>query len=222
MGASGPSGQGGGGSKASNKKAKADTQVSAYEREINKQKAKEKAQKESFAKFDKSNTNPNNNIQTKPKSTLQKIAEKSPVLNLLKNNPISKKTEEINRKFYKEKVVPAGKSKAPNYETYMKDRLAGKTDAYGNKTPNEGGGNDNKNNSMLTKSNQPKDSKVTTKPSEKDLTNPVEKTETKKKYDVRKTKKKGRRKNVLTSQQGVTKLSSDYSLSNKTLLGRTV
>ena len=54
-------------------------------------------------------------IFKKPKNTLQKIAEKSPVLNLLKNNPISKKTEEINRKFYKEKVVPAGKSKAPNY-----------------------------------------------------------------------------------------------------------
>ena len=41
-----------------------DTQVSGYEREINKQKAKEKAQKEAFAKYDKSNTNPNNNTQT--------------------------------------------------------------------------------------------------------------------------------------------------------------
>ena len=62
------------------------------------------------------------------------------ILSAIKNNPISKKTEEVNRKFYKEKVVPAGKSKAPNYETYMKDRLTGKTDAYGNPTPNQGGG----------------------------------------------------------------------------------
>ena len=46
------------------------------------------------------------------------------------------------------------------------------------------GGNDNKNNSMLTKSDQPKDSKVTTKPSEKDLTKTetTKKTETEKKY----------------------------------------
>ena len=46
-----------------------DTQVSGYEREINRQKAAEKAQKEAFAKYDKSNTNPNNNIQNKKKST---------------------------------------------------------------------------------------------------------------------------------------------------------
>ena len=47
-----------------------DTQVSGYEREINKQKAKEKAQKEAFGKYDKSNTNPNNNIQTEKKKNV--------------------------------------------------------------------------------------------------------------------------------------------------------
>jgi hypothetical protein len=41
-------------------------------------------------------------------------------------------------------------------------------------------------------------------------------------YDPRKTKKKGKRKNILTSSQGITKLASDYSLSDKTLLGRVV
>ena len=41
-----------------------DTQVSGYEREINKQKAAAKAQKEAFGNYDKSKTNPNNNIQT--------------------------------------------------------------------------------------------------------------------------------------------------------------
>ena len=45
-------------------------------------------------------------------------------------------TEEENREFYETKVRPAGISKAPDYETYMTDRLAGKTDAYGNVNPN--------------------------------------------------------------------------------------
>ena len=47
-----------------------DTQVSGYEAEINKQKAKEKAQKEAFGNYDKSKTNPNNNIQTSKKKIL--------------------------------------------------------------------------------------------------------------------------------------------------------
>ena len=57
--------------------------------------------------------------------------------------PFREKTEAANRKFYEEKVVPAGKSKAPDYETYMKNRLAGKTDAYGNpiSQSDNGGGN---------------------------------------------------------------------------------
>ena len=39
------------------------------------------------------------------------------------------------------------------------------------------------------------------------------------KYDVRKVKKKGRTKNILTSSKGVTKVSDDYSLGKKSLLG---
>ena len=38
-------------------------------------------------------------------------------------------------------------------------------------------------------------------------------------YDVRKVKKKGRTENILTSSKGVTKVSSDYSLGKKSLLG---
>ena len=38
-------------------------------------------------------------------------------------------------------------------------------------------------------------------------------------YDVRKIKKKGRTENILTSSKGVTKVSSDYSLGKKSLLG---
>ena len=39
------------------------------------------------------------------------------------------------------------------------------------------------------------------------------------KYDVRKIKKKGKTKNILTSSKGVTKVSDDYSLGKKSLLG---
>ena len=38
-------------------------------------------------------------------------------------------------------------------------------------------------------------------------------------YDVRKIKKKGRTENILTSSKGVTKVSDDYSLGKKSLLG---
>ena len=38
-------------------------------------------------------------------------------------------------------------------------------------------------------------------------------------YDVRKVKKKGRTENILTSSKGITKVSSDYSLGKKSLLG---
>lgn len=51
----------------------------------------------------------------------------------------------------------------------------------------------------------------------------VEEDKTKsKEYDARVTKKKGRRKNILTSSGGVTKTSADYSLGKKTLLGQVV
>ena len=46
-----------------------------------------------------------------------------------------------------------------------------------------------------------------------------EQSETDKKYDPRRTKKKGRKKNILTSAKGVTQVSDDYSLGKKTLLG---
>ena len=47
-----------------------------------------------------------------------------------------------------------------------------------------------------------------------------EPSETDKKYDERKTKKKGRRKTMLTSAKGITKTSADYSLGKPTLLGK--
>ena len=153
---------------------------------------------------------------TKPKNTLQKIADKSPVLNLIKNNPISKKTEEVNRKFYNEKVVPAGKSKAPNYETYMKNRLAGKTDAYGNAINNQGGGSENNTISQVTAS-APTVAEVDQATTDTSATETAETTEANR---LLKIKKKGRSQSIISGSQGVTKTSTDYSLGKKSLLGR--
>ena len=121
-------------------------------------------------------------------------------------------SEEVNRKFYEEKVVPAGKSKAPDYETYMKDRLAGKTDAYGNPTPNQGG-NDNNNQpaqETIVKKNIGGTEVQTT---EAKLAEEKEEAE---EYDTRKTKKKGRRQTILTSQTGA---SGNLVLGKPSLLG---
>jgi len=157
---------------------------------------------------------------SKPPSKIKSFLEDGGVIGSV-TKPFRDKMLDVNTKFFNEKVVPAGKiKKGTTYETYMKDRLAGKTDAYGNPTPNQG--SDNKasdNNSILTKSDQPNDSEPVTAPSE---TKTTETTETEKKYDVRKTKKKGRKKNILTSAKGVTTTSADYSLGKKTLLGQVV
>ena len=45
--------------------------------------------------------------------------------------PFREKTEAANRKFFEEKVKPAGKSKYSNYEDYIRARGRGEVDAYG-------------------------------------------------------------------------------------------
>ena len=49
-----------------------------------------------------------------------------------------------------------------------------------------------------------------------------DKKKSKEEYDARVTKKRGRRKNILTSAGGVTKTAANYSLGKKTLLGQVV
>ena len=128
---------------------------------------------------------------------------------------------EKNKKFFREKVLTSKnkdkfKDTLDSYSSYMKNRLSGKTDAYGN--VNAGYGRDRDNNvqtqkvtaggqTILTKTKTPAETKVA---------------EEKKEYDARQTKKKGKRKNILTSQKGVMKTSPDYSLGKKSLLGQVV
>ena len=102
------------------------------------------------------------------------------------------------------------------YKSYINNRTSGKTDAFGNVNPGYGRDRDNNvqtekvtagGQTILTKTKTPEETKVA---------------EEKKEYDARQTKKKGKRKNILTSQRGVTKNSSDYSLGETSLLGRVV
>jgi len=144
----------------------------------------------------------------KKKNILEKIVDNS----ILTNNPFSKKSEEVNRKFFEEKVKPAGKSKYNTYEDYIKARGRGEVDAYGREiTQRDDGGN-----------NQPAQETIVKKNiggSEVQTTQEKLDEEKDNEYDVRKVKKKGRSKNILTSSKGVTKVSDDYSLGKKSLLG---
>mgnify|MGYP005992786073 CR=1 FL=1 len=147
----------------------------------------------------------------KKKNVVEKYVENS----FLTNNPLSKKSEEVNRKYFEETVKPSNKSKYDNYEDYIRARGSGEVDAYGREITNTGGGNDNNNQPaepVIVKKNIGGTEVQTTQAK---LDEEKEDSE----YDVRKIKKKGRTENILTSSKGVTKVSSDYSLGKKSLLG---
>ena len=151
---------------------------------------------------------------SKPPSKIKSFLEGGGVIGAV-TKPFRDATEEVNRKFYEEKVVPAGKSKAPNYETYMKDRLAGKTDAYGNPTPNQGGGNDNTPAPTIIKKTAGGQTVQTTAPTEAELSQSA--AADAEAYDLRKTKKRGRSMTRLTSSKGVT--DDKLTLGKPSLLG---
>jgi len=109
------------------------------------------------------------------------------------------------------------------YKGYLDKRLTNKTDAYGNKL-NINSGSDNNPTNVQT---PPPPLEAGIFPNESDPNAPntsldPELSETDKKYDPRRTKKKGRNQNLLTSAKGVMKTSADYSLGKKSLLGQVV
>ena len=128
--------------------------------------------------------------------------------------PFREKSEEINRKFFEEKVKPAGKSKYNTYEDYIKARGRGEVDAYGREITQSD--NDRPNN------NQPLKARILpVEPETRENDKVVERTlqiEDNKddSYDIRKTKRKGRRQTILTSQTGAT---GNLELGKKSLLG---
>jgi len=104
------------------------------------------------------------------------------------------------------------------YGNYITTRRDNKTDGYGTVITE---GND-RNSNVQTSSQPGIFPRPAIDPIEGSKPLDPEPSETDKKYDPRKTKKKGRNQNLLTSAKGVTKVSSDYSLGKKSLLGQVV
>jgi len=133
------------------------------------------------------------------------------------NNPFSKKSEEINRKYFEETVKPAGKSKYNNYEDYIRARGRGEVDAYGREITSTGGGNDNQVvQAPLEATTMPVET-----PSSIEVAEPVMTAEEAraKASDLIKKKRRGKGRDTLiaTSPQGVT--NEGLTLSEKSLLG---
>ncbi len=229
MGASGPSGQDGGNSRDSRKKAKKDLEVSGAEKYGFKSEKKDKA-----------------NVGKAELNTYEvKDIPGSKLISGLTRD-LRQKQFEVNRKFFQEKVLTSKNrggytNTMDSYSSYMKNRLSGKTDAYGNKL------NLNTGREVEKDPNTPESREATGRANarsgygpavevygedgnryvegalniglEKPGSKTSEEKSTDKKYDPRRTKKRGRSQNLLTSSKGVTKVSDDYSLGKKSLLG---
>ena len=201
----GSAGSGGGGGN--------DTEVSAYEKALSKEKGlttysqkKIKKNTENVEDIDSTYTDDSFDVKPKKKNILENVLDNS----LLTNNPLSDYTEKVNRKFFEEKVKTAGKSKYDNYEDYIRARGRGEVDAYGREITKSD--NDRNNQPVIVKKNIGGTEVQTTQAK-------LDEEKEDSKYDVRKVKKKGRTENILTSSKGVTKVSDDYSLGKKSLLG---
>ena len=233
MGASGPSGQDGGGSKESNKKAKKDLEVSAYEKEIEKQKEKERQQanveiglgessnkKNQFTDLTKENLNPQeDNYQQNKLENYQIKNSDAPgvigaILNLTKG--ARQKSFEVNRDYYQKNVVGKGdyKNTFEDYERYITGRSQGNLDAMGRTITqkDDGGSNQPAQETIIKKNIGGSEIKTTQAKIDEQKAKDDE-------YDIRKVKKQGRKRYTLTSSKGVTQVSSDYSLGKKSLLG---
>ena len=229
MGASGPSGQQGGNSRSSRKKAKKDLEVSGAEKVY----TRTKADKANVGKYELDNYE----VKDIPGSKL--------ISGLTRD--LRQKQFEGNRKFFQEKVLTSKNrggytNTLDSYSSYMKNRLSNKTDAYGNKL------NLNTGQEVEKDPNTPESREAVGRANarsgygpaveiygadgnryvegalniglEKPGSKKSEETKTSdKKYDSRRTKKRGRSQTLLTSSKGVTKVSDDYSLGKKSLLG---
>jgi len=135
-------------------------------------------------------------------------------LNFFTNKVLSSSKAKKNIGYTKEEFASLSAVKqdevAKNFRTR---RNAGLTDAYGNVKIGNGGGGDNQ--PVIVQKNVGGKTIQTTEAK-------VEEDKKDSPYDPRKTKKKGMTKNILTSKQGITKTSSDYTLGKVSLLGKVV
>tara|TARA_A100000172_G_scaffold9876_1_gene5315 strand:- start:49 stop:666 length:618 start_codon:yes stop_codon:yes gene_type:complete len=135
-------------------------------------------------------------------------------LNFFTNKVLSSSKAKKNIGYTKEEFASLSAVKqdevAKNFRTR---RNAGLTDAYGNVKIGNGGGGDKQ--PVIVQKNVGGKTIQTTEAK-------VEEDKKDSPYDPRKTKKKGMTKNILTSKQGITKTSSDYTLGKVSLLGKVV
>ena len=141
----------------------------------------------------------------------------STILNALQN--ARQKLLEKNKKFFREKVLTSKnrggyKDTLESYSSYMKSRLAGTTDAYGNTLSK---GNDNKPAPSIITKNIGGSTIQTTAPTEAEVSQSEAANAD---AAALKVKKRGRSASILTGPKGVTKMASNYSLGKKSLLGR--
>lgn len=208
-----------------------DTEVSAYEREITKQKKGTKkeinkgvnvttyGETKTGVKPADYNPEKDDNYQENKLENYKIKDSDAPgligsILNLTKG--ARQKSFEVNRDYYQKNVVGKGnyKNTFEDYERYIKGRGAGTLDAMG-RTINQkdDGGNNQPTQETIIKKNiggsevQTTQTKIDEQKAKSD------------EYDVRKVKKRGRKQYTLTSSKGVTQVSDDYSLGKKSLLG---
>ena len=134
--------------------------------------------------------------------------------------PFRDHTEKVNRKYFEEKVKPAGKSKYDTYEDYIRARGRGEVDAYGReiKSTGDGGGS-------ITSTGQVVQAPTPTAPTTAEVTQvtatDVTTPEVEKEDDItirkRRIKAKGRSPTILT---GVTGVTGGLTLGKPSLLGR--
>ena len=127
------------------------------------------------------------------------------------------KGEEVNRKFFEEKVKPAGKSKYDTYEDYIKARGRGEVDAYGRTVTqrDNGGGNQVVQAPTDATMAAPTTAEVS-QSSATDATDAATVDTDDPTYIKRKTKRQGRSLTILTSSKGT---SDGLTLGKRSLLG---
>jgi hypothetical protein len=152
--------------------------------------------------------------------------KKNAVENFIDNDPRTQAVKNVTDKLNLDRRMKFANKNNINLQGLSTEQILSKdfksqldAKGYTRETPtgNNNNGNDNNNQPVILKKNVGGQTVQTTEAKVEE-----DKAKSEKEYDARQTKKKGRRKNILTSAGGVTKVSEDYSLGKKTLLGQVV
>jgi len=145
------------------------------------------------------------------------VAKFSPVGQFLDITGIGEKTFEVNKSYYERNVIGKAKpgggfygASPEDFKGYMQGRGSGNVDAMGrtiNRSDNDGGGR------VVIEKNVGGSTILTETKTEAEKTADAKEDA---EYDARKTKRRGRRQTILTSQSGA---SGNFVLGKRTLLG---